>query len=398
MLSRKDKNNKILLELEQFLKSYEIYYGERAAICLINAIIKEEEPDFLPEQLKQMRPKKLKRILLQKIKEDLNVDKSSPEYDLKPINKYMHVKASKRRVACASLISAVALASIISIGAISNARKTKEAQQIGSIKNLEVCDDTTIQNTTTYTLNKDAKDGAMKSDVIANTSQVKNKKTHWKKSLEKIAGIAVEMHKKNEENSINNKGNLEKTDDKVVKAISDSKESVEKEVSLDTTKDILKLFNRELDEKKLTEKDLKIMSQVDEDLMIIQSEGENYNQITKDYIVTTEEDGTIKIVHSMTNIEKDFLTNQKINSIPNLVDFTTVSDFIENNNIEKSGYKLSKNTFWGYKDMQEMDEIYGTEVVSCIQKYGLPIPVYQAKDFKQNASKNTSYQKMCSCQ
>ena len=69
MLSRKDKNNKILLELEQFLKSYEIYYGERAAICLINAIIKEEEPDFLPEQLKQMRPKKLKRILLQKIKE-----------------------------------------------------------------------------------------------------------------------------------------------------------------------------------------------------------------------------------------------------------------------------------------------------------------------------------------
>ena len=325
------------------------------------------------------------------IKKDWNKTKNLPEYELKPLNKYIHVKISKKRVACASLISAVTLASIISIGAITG--KAKQGQQVGSVRGLELYNEATDQNIESYTLNKEEKSGTIKPEsILSDNSQSENKKTSLEESLETSAELTAENHASKEDSSINNENNLEQKDE-MVKAIDRSKDPVEEIVSVNTTKDVLKLFNRELRGKKLTEKDLKIMSQVDEDLMIIQSEGENYNQITKDYIVTTEEDGTIKIVHSMTNIEKDFLTNQKINSIPNLVDFTTVSDFIENNNIEKSGYKLSKNTFWGYKDMQEMDEIYGTEVVSCIQKYGLPIPVYQAKDFKQDTSKNTSYQK-----
>lgn len=391
MLRKKKEQQKILLE--QFLKSYEIYYGEDSAICLINDILTEEQIDFLPEQLQQISKRRLRCILSDMIKKDWNKTKDLPEYELKPLNKYIHVKVSKKRVACASLISAVTLASIISIGAISSSGKAKQGQQVGSVRGLELYNEATDQNIESYTLNKEEKSGAIKPEsILSDNSQAENKKTNLEETLETSAELTTEKHISNENTSVNNKDTLEENDE-VVKIINNSKEPVEEIVSTNTTKDILKLFNRELRGEKLTEKDLEIMSQVDEDLMIIQSEGENYNQITKDYIVTTEENGTIKIVHSMTDIEKDFLTNQKINSIPNLVDFTTVGDFIEQNAIEKSGYKLSNNTFWGYKNIQEIDDLYGTEIVSCIQKYGLPIPVYQAKDFNHRAGKTTSFAK-----
>ena len=55
MLRNKKEQQKILLE--QFFKSYEIYYGEDSTICLINDILMEEQIDFLPEQLQQISKK-----------------------------------------------------------------------------------------------------------------------------------------------------------------------------------------------------------------------------------------------------------------------------------------------------------------------------------------------------
>lgn len=386
MLSKQDKVNSIVLE--QFLKSYEIYYGEKSTICLINDIMKEETIDFLPEQLKETSPKKLKRILSNIIKEDFNTAKGSSEYDLKPLSKYIHVKVSKKRVACAGLFSAMALASIISIGTMNYIGKTKQKQQIETVKNLELYDKVTTSSITGYKVVKKGKNGTIKSEIVSDNSQGENK-------LKEITKTTIEPPIENpigdESTSIGD--SYLKDSDELIKHNSETKKSSEEAKSEKTTKDILKLFNKELDGKKLTEKDLEIMSQLDEDLIIIKSEKENYNQITKDYLVTTEEDGTMKVIHSMTMIEKDFLTGQKIKSIPNVVDYTTVSEFIEKNDIERLGYQLSNNTFWGYKSVQKIDKLYGAEVIDCIQKYGLPLPVYHAKDFKKSSSKNPTFAK-----
>lgn len=388
MFSKQEKKNKILLE--QFIKSYEIYYGENSAIGLINDIMKEKVVDFLPEQLQQISSRKLKRTLSNIIKTDWNKAKDSPEYDLNSLSKHIHVKVSKKRIVCASLISAITLS--LSIGVIGNLRKTNQNQQI-SIKSLELYDEATAQNIKKYTLSKKENDGTMKFEGSINkNTQEENHTTEFNPSLKTktIAETSDEYHTNNERKLEND--NLEELDE-FTKLVDKKEEPVEQMISANTTNEILKLFNRELSSRKITEKDLEIISQIDSDLMVIKSEDKNYNQITKDYIVTTEEDGTIKIVHGINTIEKDLLTNQKINRIPNLVDYMTVSEFIKKNGIENSDYKLSKNTFLGYKNIQEIDDLYGIEVVDCIQKYGLPIPVYQAKDFKQDTSKNTSYQK-----
>lgn len=388
MFSKQEKKNKILLE--QFIKSYEIYYGENSAIGLINDIMKEKVVDFLPEQLQQISSRKLKRTLSNIIKTDWNKAKDSPEYDLNSLSKHIHVKVSKKRIVCASLISAITL--FLSIGVIGNLRKTNQNQQI-SIKSLELYDEATAQNIKKYTLSKKENDGTMKFEGSINkNTQEENHTTEFNPSLKTktIAETSDEYHTNNERKLEND--NLEELDE-FTKLVDKKEEPVEQMISANTTNEILKLFNRELSSRKITEKDLEIISQIDSDLMVIKSEDKNYNQITKDYIVTTEEDGTIKIVHGINTIEKDLLTNQKINRIPNLVDYMTVSEFIKKNGIENSDYKLSKNTFLGYKNIQEIDDLYGIEVVDCIQKYGLPIPVYQAKDFKQDTSKNTSYQK-----
>lgn len=167
-------------------------------------------------------------------------------------------------------------------------------------------------------------------------------------------------------------------------------ENQELSVVLDNdTKETLNKYNEFLGNKKMSVDDLEVLSMYNVPMFVIRNEEGNYSQIGDNYYVATRENGDIDILFSKIpgEAEYDMLTGNKLEKNVVYTDYIPVIEYISSHNIEFVGYKLPTHVAYSELDINTIESIYGQDVVECVKELGIPLKVYDAKDFQPNNDK-----------
>lgn len=156
------------------------------------------------------------------------------------------------------------------------------------------------------------------------------------------------------------------------------------DITLDNdTMKTLDKYNEYLKGKEINVNDLEVLSMYNVPMFVIKSEEENYSQISDDYYVATRKNGDIDILFSKIPDEAkyDMLTQEKLDENTKYISYTPVIEYMVNHDIESVGYILPKHIAYSDSDIHMIESIYGEDVVECVKELGLPLKVYNAKDF-----------------
>lgn len=178
------------------------------------------------------------------------------------------------------------------------------------------------------------------------------------------------------------------------------------------TQAILDAYNSELRYQKLTVDDLEYLSQFSHGVYSIKREDGTYTQIGMDYRLIDDSDnhpvitldlntGPVKVININTGktfykvFEKyDALTGDKIDREylrDKAGSSVLVGDYVKKNNISMSGYTFPMNRFYNSTNRETVLQKYGQEVLNCVEKYGFPMKMYEAKDFKHKVKSMTKH-------
>ena len=166
----------------------------------------------------------------------------------------------------------------------------------------------------------------------------------------------------------------------------DDNDNKEFNVSLDNdTMKILNKYNEYLGEKKLDINDLEILSMYNVSMFALKLEDGSFRQIGDDYCVAIKENGDINLLLSekVEEAKYDMLTGKKLKDNTEYVDYIPVIKYMVDNNIELVGYTLPKSVSYSNPDINMIENIYGEEVTDCVKQLGIPLKVYDSKDFYQ---------------
>ncbi|MDE6141267.1 MAG: hypothetical protein K2G03_01550 [Bacilli bacterium] len=152
----------------------------------------------------------------------------------------------------------------------------------------------------------------------------------------------------------------------------------------------------------LTEEDITYLSSLDNfmvaSIVAIKSPITNhYNTVytgddSRDYIMTSE-DGTVLITNLNGARANYYDTQIDISSTKELTEeeiarLVPIGEFINTNDMEISGYCFPTFGMATPSDetLKVVAEVYGSDVVSCVKIFGLPVAYYDAKDFDEALS------------
>lgn len=392
-LNKENKND--VIKLEKYFKRYEKFHGKLKKMELINRVLYGEK---LPRALRSLDPILLQyecsKIVLKRNIEEKNISNQKKHHYILAgtiagiilASAFsFHVTKAKKENQEKIFTSSVGITEINAAAFspnIQNQYVINQKQKKGKIKKISSNHQTSskddakeVSNLSFNTLNSSVSNGALV-ESIHGDAIIQGVNAATANNLDQVDGVVYSSMKAN-------KGEKIKEEDP---------REVVKEVS--NTTELLSLYNKNIDGKKLEEEDLKILSQFDQKLISIKGSNGSYHQAASNNYVVTTSDNHVHIVFSPNVLDRDYLTGKDLTKKPDIVNYTKVSEYIEDHDLKSVGYQLSTSSFWGYTSVSKINELYGSEVVGCIQKYGLPVPVYEAGDFEKAVEKTSSVERV----
>ncbi len=156
------------------------------------------------------------------------------------------------------------------------------------------------------------------------------------------------------------------------------------------TINVLNTYNSTLKSTKLNIDDLEWLSSCWNGIISLKRDNETYTQVSYDsYNIYTDYDNSqTLIIDSFNSIlpHIDQLTGKKVDSLSG--NPIPLRSFIYENNIQPKGYTFPKTRAWSDSDKESIIKKYGEEVWEATTNFGIPIKMYDVKDFYTKKEKN----------
>ena len=156
------------------------------------------------------------------------------------------------------------------------------------------------------------------------------------------------------------------------------------------TINVLNTYNSALKSTKLNINDLEWLSNCWNGVISLKRDNGTYAQVSYDsYSIYTHYDNTQDlIIDNCTSIlpHIDQLTGKKVDSLTGHP--IPLGSFICENNIQPKGYTFPKTRAWSDSDKESIIKKYGEEVWEATTNFGIPIKMYNIKDFYTKREKN----------